>query len=44
MALKADYAIKCKTQQIKLVYNTQWVTHLNHSATEVLLFVACEIT
>ena len=43
MELEAETAIKCKTHKIKLVYIlTQWVTHLNQSASEVLLFVACE--
>ena len=44
MELEAETAIKCKPQKIKTRVYTQWVTHLNQSAIEVLLFVACEIT
>ena len=43
MELEVETAIKCKTQKITCVY-TQWVTHINQSATEVLHFEACEIT
>ena len=41
--LKLRLLSSVRPKKLTRVY-TQWVTHLNQSATEVLLFVACEIT